>query len=654
MNKNMFGDFGSLWSETQEERAIFSDELVPENHRRLLKMSYLLIPLSLLQIMLLLLDDSIVLQSFEQWRTDIITSHLVLLSGVFIIGVLSWNFRRGNLKSLSQQPLLTNFTIGFLFLAGIVITSIDQAVTPSITPYILVSLGIGLLLHIHPRQAVLRFSLAFLAFYFIVPPVITDSAVRISTIINGLSVTVIGLGISVVLYRSTLDRIKQNKRRIQAEEQALAASQAKSEFLANMSHEIRTPLNGVIGFTQLLRDTQLSETQRKYAENAWVSGQSLLNIVNDILDFSKIEAGRLELEILAVEMRQLLEETIDMMRYHADVRNIRLSLFFPDHAPDIAWIDPFRLRQVLVNLLSNAIKFTEKGSVLLEVTYSEGVTEKGRFQFKVIDTGVGISRDQQNRLFKAFSQGDSSTTRRFGGTGLGLSISARLLEKMGSRLHVHSDPGVGSTFYFSLETPVERRIGHSKITTEPERRDVMRTPDLDKEIHILIAEDIDLNMLLITTLLRQILPNALVEKAGTGREAFEKAKQRQYDIILMDVQMPEMDGVEATRLIRQAEASAQARSSAQASAQTGSSAVASPVANAQASVATRPPHTHIIALTAGSLPQERERAMNAGMNGFLLKPIDRDELKTMLFSVIGDRHGWASPASRVSTEEHSE
>ncbi|HPO48906.1 MAG TPA: PAS domain S-box protein, partial [Spirochaetota bacterium] len=237
-----------------------------------------------------------------------------------------------------------------------------------------------------------------------------------------------------------------------AEKAALAASKAKSEFLANMSHEIRTPLNGVIGFTDLLKNTSLNSVQKQYVDNANNSAHALLEVINDILDFSKIEAGKIDLEIIETDIVELVENVSDIIRFQSFSKNIELLLNISPSIPRFVEADPFRLRQILINLLSNAVKFTEKGEVELKVDFYQIDETIGKFIFSVRDTGIGINEEQQKKLFKAFSQADASTTRKFGGTGLGLVISSLLAEKMGSRIELKSSEGEGSVFYFAIET----------------------------------------------------------------------------------------------------------------------------------------------------------------------------------------------------------
>ena len=523
-----------------------------------------------------------------------------------------------------------------------------------------------------------------------------------------------------------------------AKEQAVAASNAKSEFLANMSHEIRTPLNGEIGFTDLLKHTQLSPVQQQYLDNANVSGLTLLGIINDILDFSKIEAGMLELESIKTDMIELLENSVDIVKFSAGKKDLELLLDIDPTLPRFANVDPIRLKQILANLLSNAIKFTHKGEVELKVSFSSIGAGLGKLSFFVRDTGIGISEVQKEKLFKAFSQADSSTTRKYGGTGLGLIISQMIAEKMGSRIQIDSIPDVGTTFYFEITTEFEegekpdttkiadvkrcliiddnannrlilelmlqqweihsdscdsgieavKRIGTSqpydvilcdynmpsmnglqtirmirdklklsqdkqpvillhsssedaelhekckemgvrfrlskpvksndlfsylsnlnqsdnKLTKDTKHEVIKQVTEVNKTDHsgekvkILIAEDVSINMMLISTILSQNLPNVEIFQAENGLEALKLYKTNALDLIFMDIQMPVLDGIDATKQIREIESKTLK-------------------------------HVPIIALTAGALKEEKEKSFAAGVDDFVTKPILSESIQTVL------------------------
>ena len=408
------------------------------------------------------------------------------------------------------------------------------------------------------------------------------------------------------------DRKRMEEDLLKARNQAEEASKAKTQFLASMSHEIRTPLNGVIGYTDLLRGTQLNPIQQKYVDNANIAGKSLLQIINSILDLSKIEAGKMELDLAAFDLTELLEELIRMFRIQARDKGLALRLETPDPRLKYIIADSVRLRQILLNLLSNAIKFTEKGSVTLKLTCEILAPDRAAIQLDVIDTGIGISAEQMERLFQAFSQGDASINRKYGGTGLGLIISRLILDIMGGQISVESEPQKGSRFTVSFQADLTdtQSAVHPAVSPGIEERDEPesnRDSDSDDNASgplVLIAEDIEMNMLLTRILLKRIIPGVRLAEAGNGAEALQLFIEKRPDFVLMDIQMPGMDGLAATRAIRNYE------------------------------ITQGWQKTPIIALTAGVLNEEREECLRAGMDHFLTKPIDLKAMRPVLTSML--------------------
>jgi signal transduction histidine kinase/CheY-like chemotaxis protein/HPt (histidine-containing phosphotransfer) domain-containing protein len=377
------------------------------------------------------------------------------------------------------------------------------------------------------------------------------------------------------------------------------ASRAKSQFLANVSHEIRTPMNGIMGMARLLQESPLTPPQREFAEIIVSSARSLLRIIDDILDSAKIEAGVFDLDNVDFEVRRVVGDVVRLLAPEAELKGVVLSAAVAEGVPDAAHGDPGRLRQALLNLVGNAVKFTEQGTITVRVEALPSAGEGHVLRFEVRDTGVGIGPDAIARLFTPFSQGDSSTTRRFGGTGLGLAITRRLVELMGGRIEVASEVGAGSTFSFtaklgradaaSVATAAADATASASLPDEPQARAPRRG-------RILVAEDNPVNQKVTVRMLERL--GFAADVVGTGQEAAAAVRRDRYDAILMDGQMPGMDGYEATARIREFEGFVR--------------------------------RTPVIALTAGAMRADRERCLAAGMDDYVAKPMSPEQLEAVL------------------------
>ncbi|MEF2144886.1 MAG: transporter substrate-binding domain-containing protein [Desulfovibrionaceae bacterium] len=397
----------------------------------------------------------------------------------------------------------------------------------------------------------------------------------------------------LLIMRDVTAQCEAQGRLEQARQEAENANRAKSDFLASMSHEIRTPMNAILGMAEVLSETELSQEQRSYVALFRSAGENLLELINDILDLSKVEAGQVLLERIPFNLRELVEKVANIMALRARKNGVALDYAVDADVPEILVGDPGRLRQVLANLISNAVKFTPKGRIDIRVRRDSQFDAPDCVAFVVKDTGIGIPPNKIKAIFESFVQADSSTTRRFGGTGLGLTISERLVRLMGGRIWVESVPGKGSTFHFSV--PMAQGLEQNEEQAQNEEKRLEKAlPSAD----ILVVEDAESNLVLLQAYLEDTALR--LDVACNGREALDKFAAREYDLVLMDMQMPVMDGYEATRCIRQMENRKGRR------------------------------RTPVLALTAFALKGDAEKCLQAGCDTHIAKPVQREELLRIL------------------------
>ncbi len=408
------------------------------------------------------------------------------------------------------------------------------------------------------------------------------------------------------LLQEIVERKRIENELIASKEKADTANKSKSDFLANMSHEIRTPMNGIIGMTELLKQTTLTAKQKDFTLTIQQSANNLLNLINDILDFSKIEAGQIDVENIDFNIKNTINELIELFKFKINEKRLTFHYHISPEVPEWVKGDPHRLKQIIINLLNNAIKFTKEGSISLRVYPIKTEKNFTRIRFDIIDTGIGITQEGINKLFKSFSQIDSSTTRLFGGSGLGLAISKNMTRLLGGEIGVESQVNIGSTFWFyiSFDKSNKKHIARPSLAVdEVDTKTISSNTRSDKKYKILLAEDHPINQKVAQMHLKKL--GHIVETADNGQIALEMFTKNHYDLIFMDIQMPEMDGIESTKLIREFEKE----------------------------IKVKKPIT-IIALTANAMKGDKENCLRAGMNEYMSKPFKPNELQRILANIF--------------------